>query len=55
MTGGARKLPTKTKPKTKTKTKKTKTIKIKSRKQRHVHWSKLNSVRLISPRKKTRV
>ena len=54
MIGGARKMTTKTKTR-KTKTRKTKTIKTKSRKQRRVHWSKRNSVRLISPRKKTTV
>ncbi len=47
--GGARRLSTKTK------TRKIKTRKTKSIKQRRVHWSKRNSVRLISPRKKTTV
>jgi len=54
MIGGARKLSTKTKIK-KTKTRKIKTRKTKSKKQRRVHWAKRNSVRLISPRKKTTV
>jgi hypothetical protein len=49
MTGGSRNLSTKTK------IKKTKTRKTKTRKQRRVHWSKHNSVRIISPRKKTTV
>ena len=59
MTGGSRNLSTKTKIKKtktrKTKTRKTKTRKTKTRKQRRVHWSKYNSVRIISPRKKTTV
>ena len=59
MTGGELKFSTKTKiKKTKTrkiKTKKIKTRKTKSKKQRRVHWAKRNSVRLISPRKKTTV